>query len=245
MAFLERRCKALELIQTSQASNSTTTSSRYTSSVSGNKVSQTSRSYMTTRSQCTLCKESHQVYHCPKFLKWSAQQRMDFAYKSKLCYNCLRPFSKDHVCTTHTCKLCHKRHHTSLHGANYNHSADKVSTPSRSVNSNDNSPAETSTYCSFKGRPTSHILLATAIVNVQTKSKQRIPCRVLLDSASQLNFISEQCVNRLGLTKHPSSTSIQGVNKVNTSTHQCISSTLFKVYCLAIYSQMCIVATHH
>jgi hypothetical protein len=244
MAFLEQRCKALELIQTSQATNTTTASSKHTSSDSGNKVSQTSRSYMTTRSQCPLCKESHQVYHCSKFLKWSAQQRMDFACKSKLCYNCLKPFSKDHVCTTQTCKLCHKRHHTSLHGANYSQPADKTSTTGGPVNSNDNSPAEVSTYCSFKGRPTNRIFLATAIFNVQTDSKQRIPCRVLLDSASQLNFISEQCVNRLGLTKHPSSTSIQGVNKVNTSTHQCISSTLFKVYCLAIYSQMCSVATH-
>jgi hypothetical protein len=53
MAFLEQRCKALELIQTSQASNATTASSRHTS-VSGNKVSQTSRFYMTTRSQCPL-----------------------------------------------------------------------------------------------------------------------------------------------------------------------------------------------
>jgi hypothetical protein len=227
MAFLEQRCKALELIQTSQASNSTTASSRHTSSVSGNKVGQTSRSYITTRSQCTLCKESHQVYHCPKFLKWSVQQRMDFAHKFKLCYNCLKPFSKDHVCTNQTCKICHKRHHMSLHGANYSQSTDKVSTPSRSVNSNDNSPAETSTYCSFKGRPTSHILLATAIVNVETKFKQRIPCRVLLVSASQLNFISEHCVNRLGLTKHSSSTSIQGVNKVNTSTHHSVSVQLY------------------
>jgi hypothetical protein len=66
-------------------------------------------------------------------------------------------------------------------------------------------------------------LLATAIVNVQTKSKQHIPCRVLLDSASQLNFIFEQCVNRLGLTKQLSSTSVQGVNKVNTATHHCVS----------------------
>jgi succinate dehydrogenase/fumarate reductase cytochrome b subunit len=47
MAFLEQRCKALELIQTSQATNATTALSRHTSSVSGNKVSQTSRSYMT------------------------------------------------------------------------------------------------------------------------------------------------------------------------------------------------------
>jgi hypothetical protein len=123
MALLEQRCKALELIQTSQATNATTASSRHTSSVSGNKVSQTSR-HMTTRSQCPLCKEPHQVYHCSKFLKWSTQQRMDFACKSKLCYNCLQPFSKGHVCTTQTCIQCHKRHNTSLHSATYNQSAD-------------------------------------------------------------------------------------------------------------------------
>ena len=220
--FLENRCKALELLQTSQLTTVTTASSKHTSVSSGNKVSHTSRCHVATSLQCPLCKESHQVYHCPKFLKWSAQQRIEFAYKAKLCYNCLQQYSKGHVCSTQTCRRCNKRHHTSLHGANYGQAGDNKATSSKPVN-NDNHSSEGGSYFSYKGRSTNHILLATAMVDVQTKTKNYVSCRVLLDSASQLNFISEQCVNRLGLTKHQSSTSIQGVNKVNTSTQHSVS----------------------
>jgi hypothetical protein len=41
------------------------------------------------------------------------------------------------------------------------------------------------TYCSLKGKPRNHILLATANVEVKNKAGQYGPCRALLDSASQ------------------------------------------------------------
>ena len=56
------------------------------------------------------------------------------------------------------------------------------------------STAEVNTYCSFKGKPRNQILLATAIVEVQNKSGQYVPCRALLDSASQSHFITERKV---------------------------------------------------
>jgi len=53
------------------------------------------------------------------------------------------------------------------------------------------STAEVHTYCSYKGKPRNHILLATAIVEVQNKFGQYVPCRALLDSASQSHFITQ------------------------------------------------------
>jgi len=53
------------------------------------------------------------------------------------------------------------------------------------------STAEFNTYYSFKRKPRNHILLATAIVEVQNKFGQCVPCRALLDSASQSHFITE------------------------------------------------------
>jgi hypothetical protein len=50
---------------------------------------------------------------------------------------------------------------------------------------------EAQTYCSFKNKSTTHVLLATAVVEVKNKYVQYVPCRVLLDSASQVNFIRE------------------------------------------------------
>jgi len=51
--------------------------------------------------------------------------------------------------------------------------------------------AEVNTYYSIKGKPINHILLATAIVEVKNKSGEYVPCRALLDSASQSHFITD------------------------------------------------------
>ena len=59
-------------------------------------------------------------------------------------------------------------------------------------------------------------------MEVKDKYDQYVPCRVLLDSASQLNFITERCVQRLRLAKFQTAASIQGINNVNTATqHNC------------------------
>ena len=139
--------------------------------------------------------------HCDKFINLSPQRRMEVARQHKLCYNCLQHFSKDHACSTYNCRRCGRHHHTLLHVTGHNQAVnDKSRAPNKPVNRSE-SPCEATTYCSFKGRPTNHVLLSTAIVDIQTKDKQYIPCRILLDSASQLNFISESCVRRLGLVK--------------------------------------------
>jgi hypothetical protein len=86
-----------------------------------------------------------------------------------------------------------------------------------------NSTAEANTYCSFKGKPRNHILLATAIVEVKNKFGQYMPCRALLDSASQSHFITERCVQRLRLSRTQTHASIQGITNVNTFAHHSVS----------------------
>jgi len=57
-------------------------------------------------------------------------------------------------------------------------------------------PEQTSTYYT-KDKPRNQILLATVIVEVQNKFGQYLPCRALLDSASQSHFLTEKCVQLL------------------------------------------------
>jgi hypothetical protein len=105
---------------------------------------------------------------------------------------------------------------------------DKVS---KNNNNNNNNPAdaqgkqnaEVNTDCSLKAKPRNHIRLATAIVEVQYKSGQYIPCRALLDSASQSHFITERCVQLLRLPRTQTHASIQGISNVNTATHHSMS----------------------
>jgi hypothetical protein len=124
------------------------------------------------------------------------------------------------------CRKCNKRHHTLLHMNRENQPVyNKGST------SNKNLPAETrgstaaggNTYCSYKSKPRNHILLATAIVEVQNISGHYVPCRALLDSGSESSFISERCVQRLRLSRTQTDPSIQGISNVNTPTNHSAS----------------------
>jgi len=221
LTFLEQRCKALELLP-NQLTTTAAPRTKHTSA-SDNKASRTAHTYVTIHIQCLLCKESHRLMYCDKFINLSPQRRMEVARQHKLCYNCLQPFSKGHACSTHTCRKCGRRHHTFLHVTAHSQAVnDKLRAPSKLVSNRSELPDEATTYCSFKGKPTNHVLLATAIVDIQTKDKQYIPCRILMDSASQLNFISESCVRRLGLVKQQKGTHIQGVNQLNTSTQHSV-----------------------
>jgi hypothetical protein len=97
------------------------------------------------------------------------------------------------------------------------------SATNQSAGSQDNPTAEVNAYSSFKGKSRNHILLATAIVEIQTKAGQYIPCRALLDSASQSHFITERCAQRLGLSRTQTNASVTDIINVNTATHHSVS----------------------
>ena len=154
------------------------------------------------------------------------QQRYDFVKQIRACYNCLKPFSPSYICSRDSCHVCNRQHHTLLHVYTQPTSASNKrpsTSHNPSANGQNNAPPEVNTYCSLKSKPTNHVLLATAIVEVRNKYNQYVPSRVLLDSASQLNFISEKCVQHLRLPRTQTPVSIQGINKVNTTTHYSVS----------------------
>jgi hypothetical protein len=160
--FLEDRCNAMELLQANQA-NCVISSPRNTQA--GAKVSQPSRCNLTTQSQCPSCKGSHGLYHCNKCLQLQPQQRLDYAKQLRACINFLQPFSKNHKCSSGTCRKCGQRHNTLLHVNTSNSGMQPKSTNSAKVNFT----TEVNTYCSFKGTSTNQVLLATAIVEIKNK----------------------------------------------------------------------------
>ena len=111
-----------------------------------------------------------------------------------------------------------------VHIDKQNQTNDKMSTTTNpQADAKGITTAEVNTYCSFKGRPRSHILLATAMVEIRNKSGQYVQCRALLDSASQSHFITERCVQRLKLSRTQTHSYIQGISNVNTATHYSVS----------------------
>ena len=135
--FLESRCRALELLQTTQSLKSTAITPRSPESA-GAKVSKPIYCNVATQLQCSLCDESHRFFKYDRFLKLQPRQHANYAKQLGLCFNCLQPFFKGHTCSRKMCHKCNKRHHTLLHMDRKNQMVyNKGST------SNKNLPAET------------------------------------------------------------------------------------------------------
>jgi len=111
--FLESRCRALEILQTTQSMKAVRTTSR-SSHTTGNKVSK-SYSTVATQLQCSLCNGSHRLFKCDKFLKMQARKRLNHAKQSGHCFNCLQPFTRNHTGSKQVRRECYKRRHALLH----------------------------------------------------------------------------------------------------------------------------------
>ena len=84
ITFLESRCCALELIQSTQSMNVTTAPSQ--SLLSTSKVSKPAFSNVATQLQCALCNGSHSLFNCNKFNKLQPRQRLTQVKHLKLCF---------------------------------------------------------------------------------------------------------------------------------------------------------------
>ncbi|KAL0832347.1 hypothetical protein ABMA28_001780 [Loxostege sticticalis] len=66
---------------------------------------------------CPICKENHSIVNCKKLKKADSKGRWDLAKQHRLCYRCLRDWSKGHKCPGKPCQIrgCEKTHHPLLH----------------------------------------------------------------------------------------------------------------------------------
>ena len=164
----------MELLQTTQSLKSSAITPRSSQSTGG-KVSNPTYTNVATQLQCPVCNVSHRLFKCDRFIKMQPKQCLNCAKQLKFCFNCLQLFTKAHTCSKQLCRQCHKRHHTLLHIDKQNQTTNgKGSTTNNnhSANAKGTTTAEVNTYCSLKNKPRNHILLATAIAEVQNKSGQ-------------------------------------------------------------------------
>nr|XP_040233604.2 uncharacterized protein LOC120956287 [Anopheles coluzzii] len=76
-----------------------------------------------------------------------------------------------------------------------------------------NVQAETpTTLCASDVEPEKQTVLSTAIVLVDGLCDSPYPCRVVLDSASQMNFVTERFANLLSLKTKPADVTVSGLN---------------------------------
>ncbi|XP_064212957.1 uncharacterized protein LOC107399201 [Tribolium castaneum] len=236
--FLRKRCELFETIEMSkQSSNLNRTSSVPIS----HNPKPSSRSLATTTKEdvCHLCSEFHRVYNCPQFRKMSVSERTNEVKRLKLCLNC---FGSNHMatnCRGSGCRICNQRHSTLLHtNLKQTNATEQPVTTSSTDTVSTKSATTVNTHIFFANQ----VLLSTALVFVQGKNQNHYLCRVLLDSGSQSNFITESMCKKLGIKRDPVDISISGLNEVKSTVtskakltiQSCVSGFSALIECLIV-----------
>lgn len=225
--FLENRFRALECL-------TPITSNR----PSKNKNAMTLH-VTTTNSKCIFCFEnSHKLCHCKGFAKEDVDQRRKFAQTNRLCFNCLNTNHVVYACRQSTrCHLCKRKHHSLLHPKNAptsvgeakSSSGQSVSKDGGASESSSSSKGESTKAMSCFAKSSSQVLLATALVNVESRTGTSVCLRSLLDQGSQASFITESAVQLLALKKSPIKTFISGLGGDSQASLACRSMVSIKI----------------
>ncbi|XP_058456411.1 uncharacterized protein LOC131433822 [Malaya genurostris] len=226
MNFLKERCKVLEKI------NMNTKTS--TDLVKIPRSVTKSNTLTTTAAQkCPVCKNEHELWKCDDFKNYSVSDKYDILKKSGSCFNCLQRGHRTNECSSSSsCKKCSKRHHTLLHTEERKQITKKSdgdtaiskcvdsvlmqSVPATNNHDEKDKGETTSTLCSSDENLKVHCLLSTAVVTAYGRTGLPFPCRAILDSASQTNFVTEQFANLLALQKEAADYIVSGLDGKNT-----------------------------
>ncbi|XP_017467393.1 PREDICTED: uncharacterized protein LOC108359838 [Rhagoletis zephyria] len=123
---------------------------------------------------------------------YNITQRFDQAKKMGLCINCLSKGHQMAQCpSTHRCKVCSKQHHSLLHRGSTSAQQTTNPPPSR----------EAAVHTHMHNSSSDNVILATAMILVRDSSGDYRLGKALLDSCSQVNFITEEFAQRLSLPK--------------------------------------------
>lgn len=197
--FVKKRCEILEALETHRAQGSKKSSNTVrTTALSSSEVQVV---------KCYMCQQNHQIYHCPSFINLQAVDRSQKVRELKLCFNCLQSTHQTGNCKSKwRCKTCKAAHNSLLHCEYSPHSNIEAS---EATVSNISTKGQVSH--NFLNINRKNVFLSTAVVHVKKSSGEKVPCRVLLDSGSESNFITENMCQLLGLKKTKINMEISGV----------------------------------
>ncbi|XP_044312531.1 uncharacterized protein LOC123037101 [Drosophila rhopaloa] len=179
----------------------------------------------------------------------SGMQRRSFVKEKSLCYNCLRPGHGVSKCkSTYKCRQCRGNHHSLLHvQANpqaIGNLAQIAGKDERNIGASNNTSVTLSHFA--QGESTQSVvcaqgtaksaqeteikrsILPTALVYVQNSKGDHVTCRLLLDTGSELSYVSERCIQALGLTRSASRILVTGISSVKADTTRGCSTLYIK-----------------
>lgn len=218
--FLSKRCQVLEAIHNCKYSSSLTSngSQKSFAKSKGN----VSVNIATSDLVCPQCKGNHYLYHCDTFGKLPIEKRLQTVRKAHLCSNCLRSSSHQaKACNSSSCRKCDKKHNTLLHLSDTTNQGKSITSESSDLQ-NGLASASVVTQC-VSNHCSLNILLSTAVVNVYDVNGENHSCRVLLDSGSQMNFITDELTSRLRLKEQLFEASITGIMEGSLSANRLVN----------------------
>ncbi|XP_055614819.1 uncharacterized protein LOC129761137 [Toxorhynchites rutilus septentrionalis] len=205
MAFLQEQCRIIEKIETNTKieSGKTKAGVKTTTLVNTNEP----KCDMKIEQKCAGCKER------------ASNERMCFITQLQRVWQTTPYFSSHHrTFGNHTSKnQCADR------------SEDVQPTRSETTSSSQSEVIRSgtaATLCASVGSQMKQALLSTAIVKVRGLNSAAYPCRVLLDSASQMHFITERFANLIGQKKQSVDFIVSGLNGANIRLRRMVRATI-------------------
>ncbi|XP_050065913.1 uncharacterized protein LOC126554977 [Aphis gossypii] len=171
------------------------------------------------RVKCACCSGEHKLYACNRFKELTIGERVTLVRDSRLCFNCLCSSHMANVCSsTFNCRICKRRHNTLLH---FEKSTDptqrvEIQTPQVGANSQNvgsQEPNISAAASLLAGSEQGYVFLSTAIILTVDRLGKQKQCRAVLDSGSQVNFISGSLANRLQLRSQRAALPVSGIGE--------------------------------
>ncbi|UYV74566.1 hypothetical protein LAZ67_12000154 [Cordylochernes scorpioides] len=167
--------------------------------------------------KCIYCNSSHKLGTCQEFAKLSLDDRIKFVRSKNLCINCLGVnHYANHCKITATCKVCNRKHHTTLHNYNYQRRQGPISTTEHQANTSVEQNQHQTVNHTVLSNNTSiletNIFLSTALIKVFNSNNDELMCRALIDSGAQKSLITKTLADKLNITQEHTKVKIAGFN---------------------------------
>jgi len=121
-----------------------------------------------------------------------------------LCFNCFAVGHQANQCRYGSCHKCGRKRNTRLHDDNKIAESPREQPPNVSVMYAQNCSVNCMQYSTTS-------MLATAVIFIRNKTGILQPCRAIVDSSAQLNFITVSCAKRLQLDSANETVPISGI----------------------------------
>ncbi|KAF9410048.1 hypothetical protein HW555_010765, partial [Spodoptera exigua] len=204
LSFLESRFTALESSRKKNENSKPSTSKQNKSSSSyfKNKYSASKTSVNNFEVTCPLCKESHGIYYCNRFLNMTPSSKRQAITRLNLCKNCLYSHGIKECMSEKRCRECNGKHNTLLHQAFNNKSSCNTITENQvpAVLATQNQESQEN-HVSQQGNNVIETLLATAMIKVQASDGSYHKMRALIDQGSQASLITARATQQLALSR--------------------------------------------